>query len=271
MPSRRPAPWLVVTTLVLAVAATGCSRGSDPAPPPARPAPAPPAPAAGTPSPATPATPARPAAPSPLAWAAVAATDVTVWSTPARQRMVTVIPARHAFDEQTVFLVSQPSGAEGAAARARGWLRVMLPRRPNGSTGWIERKQVKLTPLHRRVEVDLSARRLSVIESNRTVKRWPVAIGRSSTPTPTGRFYITVKLRPPEISRVYGAWALGLSGYSNVLAQFGTGDGQIALHGTNNPGSLGRAASSGCVRLDNAAISTMAAHLPLGTPVTIRS
>jgi lipoprotein-anchoring transpeptidase ErfK/SrfK len=69
---------------------------------------------------------------------------------------------------------------------------------------------------------------------------------------------------------VCGAWALGISGYSDVLDQFGTGDGQIALQGTTDPGDLGREVSSGCIRLDNGAIGHLARILPLGTPVTVR-
>ena len=95
------------------------------------------------------------------------------------------------------------------------------------------------------------------------------AVGRPSKPTPTGQFYVTVKLRPPQISPVYGAWALALSGFSNVLDQFGTGDGQIALHGTSNTAEIGQAVSHGCVRLDNQVVTTLAKLLPLGTPVTI--
>jgi lipoprotein-anchoring transpeptidase ErfK/SrfK len=153
----------------------------------------------------------------------------------------------------------------------RGWVRVLLPKRPNGATGWIRRSQVRLVPLERRVEVDLSARRLTMYEHGRAVRRWQVAVGRPSKPTPTGQFYVTVKLRPPQISPVYGAWALALSGFSNVLDQFGTGDGQIALHGTSNTAEIGQAVSHGCVRLDNRAITTLAELLPLGTPVTIRA
>jgi lipoprotein-anchoring transpeptidase ErfK/SrfK len=104
------------------------------------------------------------------------------------------------------------------------------------------------------------------------VRRWPVTVGGPDTPTPTGRFFITVKLKPPAISRrAYGAFALGLSGYSNVYDQFGTGDGQIALHGTLQPGSIGRTVSHGCVRLNNQAITKLATDLPLGTPVMIRA
>jgi lipoprotein-anchoring transpeptidase ErfK/SrfK len=269
MPSRRPASWLVVTTLVVALAATGCSRDAAPEQAPPRLTPGAPDTA---PAPAASTTPARPAKPASVAVAAVAKTDVTAWSSPTRRRMLGLFPARQSSRERTTFLVAQPPNAAGTTAEPTGWLRVMLPRRPNGSTGWIQRDQVDLVPLRNRVEVDLSSRQLTLFELDRVVRRWPVTIGRPKAPTPTGRFFITVKLKPPAISRrAYGAFALGLSGYSNKYDQFGTGDGQIALHGTLNPGSIGRTDSHGCVRLTNQAIIKLAADLPLGTPVVIRA
>src|SRR5919108_666346 len=86
----------------------------------------------------------------------------------------------------------------------------------------------------------------------------PVAVGAEDTPTPTGDFSLTAKLRPPRISPVFGSWALALSAWSDVLDQFGTGDGQIALHGTRRVASLGQAVSHGCVRLDDRAIIELA-------------
>jgi len=62
-----------------------------------------------------------------------------------------------------------------------------------------------------------------------------------------------------------------LSGFSEVLGQFGTGDGQIALHGTSDTSSLGQEISHGCVRLNNQAITMLARLLPLGTPVIIHT
>jgi lipoprotein-anchoring transpeptidase ErfK/SrfK len=271
MPSRHAAPWLVVTIILVALAAAGCGR--KPAAPEQAPValtPGVPDTAPSAPAPTAPATPPRPAKPATLAWAAVAKTDVTAWSAPNQQRPLALFPLRQSSRERTTFLVS-PSPGAATTAQAQGWLRVLLPRRPNGSTGWIQRQHVELVPLRHRVEVDLSSRQLTLFELDRVVHRWTVAIGRPSTPTPTGRFYITVKLQPPVISRVYGAFALGLSGYSNVLDQFGTGDGQIALHGTANSASIGQAASAGCVRLDNQAVTTLAETLPLGTPVTIKA
>ncbi|HEY2958209.1 MAG TPA: L,D-transpeptidase [Actinomycetota bacterium] len=266
VPPRRSAARLAAATLALALAAAGCGHGPK----------APERPAAGlaagapdtAPAPAAPA-PSRP--PAALAWAAEATADVTAWFDPNGRRILGLFPARQPSGERTVFLVDQAPGAAGQGATARDWIRVLLPKRPNGATGWIKRSQVRLVPLQRRVEVDLSARRLTLYERDRVARRWPVVTGKPKTPTPTGRFYVTVKLRPPEISTAYGAWALGLSGFSDVLDQWGTGDGQIALHGTSNTASLGHAISHGCVRLDNGAISTLARLLPLGTPVTVRA
>ena len=252
----------LVAALIAAVALTGCSRSGEadlPAPSTATHRVAPVAP---------------PEQPGPFriggapAYAAVATKDVTVYEDPrANAAIAAVFPAKLPWGSPTSFLIRE--GYRDAAGRA--WFRVFLPRRPNETTGWIRREQVRLRPIVHQVEVDLSSRTARLLRDGRTVRSWPVGIGRQATPTPTGSFYLTVKLRPPQISAVYGARALGISGYSDVLEQFGTGDGQIALHGTADPADLGREVSNGCVRLDNAAITSLAQTLPLGSPVTIRS
>jgi lipoprotein-anchoring transpeptidase ErfK/SrfK len=257
-PVRLPSAALLLL-LVAAVVLAGCggSKAAEPAATPRSTAPATrPAPQAG---------PVRlGGAP---AYVALATNDVTVRSRPKGGQVVALFPAETPWGSPTPFLVSQ---AQRTAAGVT-WLKVLLPRRPNGSSGWVRRDQVRVAPVKHTVEVDLSNRTASLLRDHRTVQTWPVAIGAPGTPTPTGRFFVTVKLRPPQISNVYGAWALGLSGYSDVHEQFGTGDGQIALHGTQNPGVLGSAVSNGCVRMDNAAITSLAETLPLGTPVTIRA
>jgi lipoprotein-anchoring transpeptidase ErfK/SrfK len=201
------------------------------------------------------------------AYAAIATTDVTVYADPRGNADITaVFPAKLPWGSPTAFLIREVY----RDAAGRTWFRAFLPRRPNETTGWLRRDQVRLRPIVHQVEVDLSSRTAWLLRDGRTVRSWPVGIGRQATPTPTGSFYLTVKLRPPQISAVYGAWALGISGYSDVLEQFGTGDGQIALHGTADPTDLGREVSNGCVRLDNEAITSLAKILPLGSPVTIR-
>jgi lipoprotein-anchoring transpeptidase ErfK/SrfK len=257
-PTRRPAAAAVV--LALAVVLAGCGG----------PAPAEPAAQAPTTPPTT--RPAPKAGPVRLgsapAYVALAATDVTVRSRPRGGKVVGLFPRTTPWGSPTPFLV------EGARRNVTGetWLKVLVPRRPNESTGWLRRDQVRLRPVDYEVEVSLSARTVRLLRDGRAVQTWPAGVGRSFTPTPTGRFFVTVKLRPPQISAVYGAWALGLSGYSEVHEQFGTGDGQIALHGTHNPAAdLGREVSNGCVRMENQAITTLAEAVPLGTPVTIRA
>jgi lipoprotein-anchoring transpeptidase ErfK/SrfK len=181
--------------------------------------------------------------------------------------VVAVFPQELPWGSPTPFLISE---ARRTAAGGT-WLKVLLPRRPNGSSGWVPRDQVRVKPVTREVVVDLSSRTASLLEDRRKVRSFRVGVGTAGTPTPTGRFYVTVKLRPPQISAAaYGAWALGLSGYSEVHQSFGTGDGQIALHGTYKPWLLGRPVSNGCVRMDNDTITLLAETLPLGTPVTIQ-
>jgi lipoprotein-anchoring transpeptidase ErfK/SrfK len=256
--------WRVVpvTALLAAVALAGCtgSGSSDPAAP-ARTA-GPEAPAAPAASP-----PGRVRLGDAPAYVAVATKDVTARSRPRSDgSVIAVFPAKLPWGSPTAFLVREAY----RDAAGRTWVKVLLPRRPNESTGWVGRDQLRLRPVVHQVEVDLSSRTARLLRHGRTQRSWPVGIGRQTTPTPTGSFYLTVKLRPPQIAAVYGAWALGLSGYSDVLEQFGTGDGQIALHGSADPTDLGREVSNGCVRLDNGAITSLAELLPLGTPVTIR-
>ena len=202
------------------------------------------------------------------AYVALAVQDVTVRSRPRSGEVIAVFPQELPWGSPTPFLISEAR----RTAAGDTWLKVLLPRRPNGSSGWVRRDQVRIRPITREVVVDLSSRTASLLEDRHKVRSFRVGVGTAGTPTPTGRFYVTVKLRPPQISAAaYGAWALGLSGYSEVHQSFGTGDGQIALHGTYKPWLLGRPVSNGCVRMDNATITLLAETLPLGSPVTIQA
>lgn len=156
------------------------------------------------------------------------------------------------------------------AADAGEWLQVLLPLRPNASTGWIRRNDVDVTTISQRVEIDRAAHRLRVFDAGALVIDEPVAIGRPDTPTPSGQFFVTELLRAPNPNGAYGPFAFTLSAYSPVYQRFGSGDGAIGIHGTNAPRLLGTDASHGCVRVSNEVIRRLATLLPLGTPVTIR-
>ena len=68
---------------------------------------------------------------------------------------------------------------------------------------------------------------------------------------------------------MYGPYAFGISAHSNVYTHFGSGDGEIGIHGTDYPQGVGSRVSHGCIRLHNAAVVRLARTLPLGTPVDI--
>lgn len=156
-----------------------------------------------------------------------------------------------------------------ATARSGDWLKVMLPVRPNGATGWVPASTVQLTWDPYRVVVDLSAHRLTLLNVGKPVLRTRVAVGSKATPTPRGTFYLTSLLRPPNPSGAYGPYAFGLSGFSPVLKSFAGGPGEIGLHGTDQDSSIGHSVTHGCIRVANAVISRLAGQLPLGTPVVV--
>jgi lipoprotein-anchoring transpeptidase ErfK/SrfK len=147
---------------------------------------------------------------------------------------------------------------------------VYLPTRPNGSSGWIPRSQVRVYPDPYRVRIDLRRHRLTVRRLGSVVLRAPVGVGRAVSPTPSGTYYIVSRIRPLDAGSVYGAFAFGLSAHSNVFERFGFGgDGRIGLHGTNDPAGVGHDVSHGCIRMRNGAILRLSRLLPLGTPVAI--
>jgi lipoprotein-anchoring transpeptidase ErfK/SrfK len=185
---------------------------------------------------------------------------VTVFRHPAADRRWTSFKRVGAFGTPPVFLVEEEKD---------DWLRVLLPMEPNGSEGWIRTRDVKLYRHDLRIEVDLGDRRLTAYRGDEVLMREPVAVGKSSTPTPTGRFFTTVLVKPDDPTGVYGPFAWGLSAYSEVLPTFAGGDGQVAIHGTNTPWYIGDAVSHGCIRVRNEVIRRLARLLPFGTPVEI--
>jgi lipoprotein-anchoring transpeptidase ErfK/SrfK len=153
--------------------------------------------------------------------------------------------------------------------RRDGWVRAFLPARPNLSRGWLRASDVKLATTPFRVRVALRHHRLTLFRDGRRVMSTKIAKGRSVSPTPTGRYYVTDVIRPPDPHGFYGPYALGLSAHSPVYTSFAGGDGQIGLHGTNQPSVLGTDVSHGCIRVANRVITKLARRLPLGTPVDI--
>jgi lipoprotein-anchoring transpeptidase ErfK/SrfK len=152
------------------------------------------------------------------------------------------------------------------------WLQVLLPIRPDGTSGWIPRNNVDLMHTPYWVNVNTGGRSVTVYENGRELHRYRAVVGKPSTPTPDGLAAIYEKDAQSDPTAFLGPWALPLTILSNVLYNFGGGPGRVAIHGRDgasllNP--LGTAASHGCIRIDNDPITWMAHHLPAGTPVQI--
>ena len=186
--------------------------------------------------------------------------EVPIYRTPSARRPFLRLANPTAVREPLTFLVRE---------RRRGWERIYLPLRPDGSTGWTPDRYVRLAWNPYSLRVRLHGHQLVLMNRARVVARFPAAVGRSVLPTPMGRYYIVELLKQPDANGPYGPFAFGLSAYSRVLYSFGGGPGQIGIHGTNERGSIGHSVSHGCIRIPNKDIVRLADTLPLGTPVTI--
>lgn len=185
---------------------------------------------------------------------------LSVYGQPGDAEPVTFLDQRTGFGSARVLLVEQLAG---------DWIEVRLSQRPNESVGWVRADNVTVERLEVVVSVDLAQRQLTVFDHGSVVEVQPIAIGSAENPTPTGTFFVTDKLYTADAAGAYGPYAIGLSAYSETLTEFAGGNGQIGIHGTNDPTSIGQPVSHGCIRLPNEIISVLASDLPLGTMVII--
>ena len=180
-------------------------------------------------------------------------------------RVETVSRTRPITGERTAL----PVIATATDQSGNSWLDVLLPGRPNSHTGWISRSSATLAATGWALTVHTSSRTVRALHDGVSVASFKAVVGKASTPTPLGRFFVEESVRLAALA-VGAPYALALSARSNVLQEFAGGPGQIALHGTNNIGGVpGTAASHGCIRLDTRAITWLADRIPPGTPVTI--
>jgi lipoprotein-anchoring transpeptidase ErfK/SrfK len=150
--------------------------------------------------------------------------------------------------------------ANGPVDPAAQWLNVLLPIRPNGTDGWVRRSDVTLTANQFRIEVHLQNHVINVFDGNHRVLHAPIGVGTGETPTPGGAFFIRSLIASTD--PVYGTFAFGLSGFSEVHESFNGGPGDIGIHGTNDPGAVGTDVSNGCIRLTNDKVEQLAGLLP---------
>src|SRR3954451_12363777 len=162
-----------------------------------------------------------------------------------------------------------PVVSQQVAAAGANWVRVELPRRPNGTMGWIPERVTKQVPLVWRIRVVLHRRRTYVYRDGKLVRSFRVVVGAHRTPTPRGHFYVVERVKI-HTSWAHGLWALATSAHSNVLQEFEGGDGQIAMHARGSLGArLGSAASHGCSRVADGTVAWLARVIPRGTPIDV--
>jgi lipoprotein-anchoring transpeptidase ErfK/SrfK len=156
--------------------------------------------------------------------------------------------------------------------RNRGrWLGVTTPALPNGKLGWIDRNSVGIGIERTRwsIHADVSSRTVVLRRAGRVVKRLRVAVGRTGSSTPTGAYAVTDKLSGGSYGPYYGCCILALSATQPNTPPGWTGGNRMAIHGTDDPGSIGAASSAGCLRAADGDLAFLMSRVPVGTPVLI--
>lgn len=108
----------------------------------------------------------------------------------------------------------------------------------------------------RRIVVSIPDRKLAVIENGRVVKVFPVAVGTPGTPSPTGEFRVANRIVRPTY---YAPGKVIAPGPANPLGTrwIGLSLPGFGIHGTNEPRSIGRRASHGCIRMRKADVEEL--------------
>jgi L,D-transpeptidase catalytic domain len=201
--------------------------------------------------------------------------SLTHWAYTASEAAVRSAPSPHAatigqlrfftIDEQAELYIVLASARLRSGAT---WLRVELPGRPNGRSGWVPR--AALGPLNRvrgYLRIDRSSLRATLYRGGHAIFEAPVGVGKASTVTPAGHFYVLEKLRTVN-APIYGPYALGTSAYAPTLSEW-PGGGVVGIHGTDEPSLIPGRPSHGCIRMRNEDISRLWASISLGTPIEI--
>ncbi len=200
----------------------------------------------------------------------------TYWAHPAERAPVRHRPAASSRSIVSTHLRTEDGFSEvylviGTRRDAQGhvWHKIRIPMRPNGRKGWVRHSALgPLYPVHARLVIDRSDLRASLYKDGRRVWKAPVGLGKSSTPTPEGDFWIREKFKTSSSGGTYGPMAFGTSAYS-VLSEWPNG-GVIGIHGTDQPSLIPGRPSHGCIRLKNDDIKKLYKRMGIGTPVRIK-
>jgi lipoprotein-anchoring transpeptidase ErfK/SrfK len=226
-----------------------------------------------------------PAAPPGLDAAAIAAlpaadTYATLRDTPVDTDPTAVTDGVVVHPERPAAIYDRPGGTPVAWVEPTGfgdtwlpviategdWLRVLLPSRPNGSTGWLRTGDVRKAGTPYLVRVHLKTFRMELVQGGAVVGSWRVGTGKASAPTPAGRTFVLGAIA--DAGQHYSPVILPLGTHSPTLDTFGGGPGTVAIHTWPTAKVFGTASSDGCVRVPSDALERLT-EVPLGTLVMI--
>ncbi|MGI8411010.1 MAG: L,D-transpeptidase [Solirubrobacteraceae bacterium] len=238
-----------------------------------------PAPIPSAPTPASPANHGRPPIPLTLATDDVLSNETTVtrWAYATRPEPIyarprpssTPVAAVHLYTEdgfpEVYLLLARHLDAQG-----RAWIEVRIPMRPNGRVGWVQRSALGAFRLtNDLLVVDRRRLRMSLYVDGKRAWSAPVAVGKPSTPTPAGHFWIRERFKLEDPRSGYYPYALGTADYSTLTDW--PGGGVVGIHGPYfQPGEIPGRISHGCIRLRVADDAWLGQHVGVGTPLRVQ-
>ncbi len=188
--------------------------------------------------------------------------DMSITSRPGGGRIVGTMPAGSKY-----YRIPIVAWVEEVSRHGRYGL-VTVPYSGTGATGWIPLKGLERELTQITVRMDLSRHEIVVERRAKAILRLPAATGAPASPTPPGRYFVTDRI-PFAPGGTLGSFAFGISGIQTRLPAGWNGGDQLAIHGTNDPSSIGTSASAGCLRISEKALDRLKPLLQLGTPVII--
>jgi hypothetical protein len=200
----------------------------------------------------------------------------TAWANPARRGAIYADPDQHARIIDAVHLRTEDGFPEVYVllheyvnAGGHEWIQLRIPGRPNGRIGWVRRNALgSLEQSHWLLVVNRETRRLTAYRNGMRQFVAPVGVGKPSTPTPPGHFWIRERFRVGDPSSPYSPYAFGTSDYS-TLSEW-PGGGVVGIHGEwGQPWLIPGDPSHGCIRMLNADIAWLAPRVPVGTPLRV--
>jgi hypothetical protein len=198
-------------------------------------------------------------------WAYVARAATVYWTPSTKSRHVARLTLYTEDGFPSVYLLLRVHWDR----QGREWVLVRIPGRPNGRTGWVLRDALgQFNMTHLAVTVNTERMRLYFYDHGKLIWNAPVGIGKPSTPTPTGHFWINEMFALPS-SNPYYPYAFGTTDYSTLTDW--PGGGVVGIHGPYGapasaiPGRI----SHGCIRLRIPGDAWLGAHLKIGTPLRV--